>query len=50
MHKTRMLAIAYLDLALRKNKRVEQCTLKLIAITAILIAVKINEDRLLSVE
>ena len=45
-----MQAILYVDLFLRKNNRVEVCTLKLIGIAAILIAVKINEDRMLSVE
>ena len=35
---------------MRKSDRVEQCTLKLIAIASILISVKLNEDRLLSVE
>ena len=45
-----MQAIIYVDLFLRKNKRVEECTLRLIGIAAIFVAVKINEDRLLSVD
>lgn len=40
----------FVDLFLRKNSRVEQCTLKLIGMASILVAVKINEDRLLSID
>ena len=40
----------FVDLFLRKNAKVEQCTLKLIGIASILVAVKINEDKLLSIE
>jgi Cyclin, N-terminal domain len=45
-----MQAIAYVDTFLRLNSKVEECTLRLIGITAIFLAVKINEDRLLSVD
>jgi hypothetical protein len=38
------------DLFLRKSSKVEQCTLKLVGIAAILVAVKINEDKLLSID
>ena len=44
-----MQAILFVDMFLRKNNKVERCTLKLIGIAAILVAVKLNEDRLLSV-
>lgn len=43
-----MQAIIYLDIFLRKNKKVEFVTLKLVAISCIIIAVKMNEDKLLS--
>lgn len=43
-----MQAIEYVDQFLRKNNRVEYCTLKLIGITAIILAAKINEDKLMS--
>ena len=37
-----------MDEFLKKNNRVEQCTLKLVGIAAVVIAVKVNEDKLLS--
>lgn len=40
----------YLDQFMAKNDRVEHCTLRLIAVAAVLVAVKLNEDRLLSVQ
>jgi hypothetical protein len=45
-----MQAISFVDLFMSRSNKVEPCTLKLIGITAILMAVKINEDRFLSVE
>lgn len=45
-----MQAIVFVDTFLRFNAKVEECTLRLIGITAILLAVKLNEDRLLSVD
>jgi hypothetical protein len=45
-----MQAIAFVELFMSRSNKVEACTLKLIGITAILMAVKINEDRFLSVE
>jgi hypothetical protein len=39
----------YLDHFMRRSDRVEYCTLRLIAIAGVLVAVKLNEDRLLSV-
>ena len=39
-----------MDLFLRKSAKVEQCTLKLVGIAAILVAVKLNEDRVLSID
>ena len=44
-----MQSILFLDYFMRKSDRVEYCTLRLIAIASILVAVKLNEDRLLSV-
>ena len=49
LHKTRIQAILFLDHFMRKSDRVEYCTLRLIAIASVLVAVKLNEDRLLSV-
>ena len=43
-----MQAIIYLDIFLRKNRKVEYVTLKLVAISCVIIAVKMNEDMLLS--
>jgi hypothetical protein len=45
-----MQSIAFVDAFLCRNAKVEECTLRLIGITAIFLAVKINEDRLLSVD
>jgi hypothetical protein len=45
-----MQAIYFIDQFLRRNNKVEVCTLQLIGIAAIVLAVKINEDRLLSLE
>ena len=45
-----MQAIAYVDTFLRLNQKVEECTLRLVGVSAIFLAVKINEDRLLSVD
>jgi len=45
-----MQAIYFTDSFLRKNNRVEVCTLQLIGIAAIILAVKINEDRILSLQ
>jgi hypothetical protein len=45
-----MQAIAFVDMFMSRSNKVESCTLKLIGITAILMAVKINEDRFLSVD
>lgn len=44
-----MQSILFLDYFMRKSDRVEYCTLRLIAMASILVAVKLNEDRLLSV-
>jgi hypothetical protein len=43
-----MQAIYFIDHFLRRNNRVEICTLQLIGIAAVILAVKINEDRILS--
>lgn len=40
----------YLDHFLSKSDRVEDCLLRLIAVAAVLVAVKLNEDRLLSLQ
>ena len=48
MDKTRMQAIYLVDMFMRKNKKVDKDTLQLVGITAIIVAVKINEDRFLS--
>ena len=43
-----MQAILFVDQFLKRNRKVEPCTLKLVGIAAIMIAVKMNEDKLLS--
>ena len=43
-----MQAIYFVDQFLRTNDRVELCTIQLVAIAAIIVAVKINEDKILS--
>ena len=43
-----MQAILYVDTFLKRNRKVEACTLRLVGIAAIIIAVKMNEDKLLS--
>ena len=43
-----MQAIYFVDQFLRKNDKVEECTIQLVGIAAIILAVKINEDKLLS--
>ena len=43
-----MQAIYLVDMFMRKNKKVDKDTLQLVGITAIIVAVKINEDRFLS--
>jgi hypothetical protein len=45
-----MQAIYFIDHFLRRNNRVEICTLQLIGIAAVILAVKINEDRILSLQ
>ncbi len=40
----------YVDLFLSRSMKVEQCTMKLVGIASILVAVKLNEDRLLSID
>lgn len=44
-----MQAILFTDQFMRKSDKVEQVTLKLVGIASILVSVKLNEDRMLSV-
>jgi hypothetical protein len=45
-----MQAIHYIDQFMRKNSHVEECTLRLIGMAAIIIAAKVNENVLLNLD
>jgi hypothetical protein len=50
MDKTRMQAISFTDHYLKNHPKVEVCTLQLVGISSIILSVKLNEDRYMSME